>query len=227
MEIQNRTIPVPETMPVGLLLAFVGGYLDAYTYLLHGGVFANAQTGNMVLLFISLAEGEWTKAGYYVIPIVAFALGIFVTDILKRRFVTARNVHWRQISVLAEFFILIIIGSLPAAIPDGIVNITVSFVCAVQVASFSRLHGMGYATTMCTNNLRQAVENGASYRIDKDKAAGSRARKYLAVIAVFCLGALVCARAVRVFGNRSIFLCCLPLLGVWLCLFAGRDQAAL
>ena len=224
MEKRNR-IPVPETMLIGLLLAFVGGYLDAYTYLLHGGVFANAQTGNMVLLFINLAEGSWTKAGYYVIPIVAFALGILVTDLLKRRFVTARNVHWRQISVLAEFFILLIIGFLPKAVPDGAINITVSFVCAVQVASFSRLHGMGYATTMCTNNLRQAVENGVSCKIDQDKAAGSRAFKYLAIIAVFCLGALVCALAVRVFTERSIFLCCLPLLGVWVYLFASRDKA--
>lgn len=225
MEKQERSIPIPETMLIGLLLAFVGGYLDAYTYLLHGGVFANAQTGNMVLLFINLAEGEWTKAGYYTIPIVAFALGILVTDLLKRRFVTTRNIHWRQISVLAELFILLIIGFLPAAVPDGVINITVSFVCAVQVASFSRLHGMGYATTMCTNNLRQAVENMASFRIDRDKAAGGRALKYLAIIAVFCLGASFCTLAVRVFAYRSIFLCCLPLLGVWLYLFANRNRS--
>ena len=219
MEQSRRSVPVPETMLVGLLLAFVGGYLDAYTYLLHGGVFANAQTGNMVLLFISLADGKWGKAGYYIIPILAFALGIFVTDLLKRRFVTARNIHWRQVSVLAELFILILIGFLPSTIPDGVINITISFVCAVQVASFSRLHGMGYATTMCTNNLRQAVENFTAYRMDDDPAAGSRAIKYIVIIAVFCLGALVCTLAVRVFAYRSIFLCCLPLLGVWLYLF--------
>ena len=223
MERRNHAVPVPETMLIGLLLAFVGGYLDAYTYLLHGGVFANAQTGNMVLLFINLAEGEWTKAGYYVIPIAAFALGILVTDLLKRRF-TDRNIHWRQISVLAEFFILLIIGFLPVTAPDAVINITVSFVCAVQVASFSRLHGMGYATTMCTNNLRQVVENGASFHIDHDKAAGGRALKYLAIIAVFCLGASFCTLAVRVFAYRSIFLCCLPLLGVWLHLFANKSK---
>lgn len=224
MEKHDRIVPIPETMLIGLLLAFVGGYLDAYTYLLHGGVFANAQTGNMVLLFIHLAEGEWTKAGYYIIPIAAFALGILVTDLLKRRFAGTRSIHWRQISVLAELFILVIIGFLPAGVSDGVINITVSFVCAVQVASFSRLHGMGYATTMCTNNLRQAVENMASFQMDGDRAAGSRAVKYLAIIAVFCLGAFFCTLAVRAFSYHSIFLCCLPLLGVWLYLFQNRNK---
>ncbi len=224
MKKPEHAIPVPETMLIGLLLAFVGGFLDAYTYLLHGGVFANAQTGNMVLLFINLAEGKWSKAGYFIIPILAFALGIFVTDLLKRRFTTVRNVHWRQIAVLAEFFILLIIGFLPTTIPDGVINITISFVCAVQVASFSRLHGMRYATTMCTNNLRQVVENGTSFHIDRNKEAGGRALKYLAIIAVFCLGASFCTLAVRVFAYQSIFLCCLPLLGVWLYLFANKRK---
>ena len=42
--------PAHEMLRVGLCLAFTGGFLDAYTYLLRGGVFANAQTGNMVLM---------------------------------------------------------------------------------------------------------------------------------------------------------------------------------
>ena len=224
MRAYKKNIPIPETMPVGLLLAFVGGFLDAYTYLLHGGVFANAQTGNMVLLFIQLAEGRWVKAGYYILPILAYALGILVTDLLKRRFVTSRHIHWRQIAILAELLILAAIGLLPASIPDGVINITISFVCAVQVASFSRLHGMGYATTMCTNNLRQAVEHAAAFRMEQDRAAGSRAIKYLAVILVFCFGALCCALAVRTFSYQSIFLCCLPLLGVWLYLFGNKSE---
>ena len=37
-----------ESMLVWILLTFSGGYMDAYTYLFRGGVFANAQTGNPV-----------------------------------------------------------------------------------------------------------------------------------------------------------------------------------
>ena len=38
-----------ESLVLGLLLAVSGGFFDAYTYLCRGGVFANAQTGNIVL----------------------------------------------------------------------------------------------------------------------------------------------------------------------------------
>ena len=48
---------ISETLHLGMLLAAVGGFLDAYTYLSRGKVFANAQTGNLVLLGIRAFEG--------------------------------------------------------------------------------------------------------------------------------------------------------------------------
>ena len=54
-----------DTMRLGVLLAIAGGFLDAYTYLCRGEVFANAQTGNMVLFGIQLVSGEFLKALYY------------------------------------------------------------------------------------------------------------------------------------------------------------------
>ena len=43
----------PESLPLGLLLAAVGGFLDAFTFAGYGGVFANTQTGNIVLMGIT------------------------------------------------------------------------------------------------------------------------------------------------------------------------------
>ena len=54
----EQRVQTSEALRVGLVLALAGGYLDAYTYLCRGGVFANAQTGNMVLLGIRAAEGR-------------------------------------------------------------------------------------------------------------------------------------------------------------------------
>ena len=51
-----------ETFCLGALLAVTGGFLDAYTYLTRGRVFANAQTGNLVLLAMNLAGGQFQKA---------------------------------------------------------------------------------------------------------------------------------------------------------------------
>lgn len=66
--------PAHEMLRVGLCLAFTGGFLDAYTYLLRGGVFANAQTGNMVLMALYAARRDG-RAFYYLLPIAAFWQG--------------------------------------------------------------------------------------------------------------------------------------------------------
>ena len=82
----SSNITPSEMFFTGILLAFTGGFLDAYTYILRGNVFANAQTGNIVLLGINIANGNISKVIYYFVPILAFAFGIFLTDIIKRNF---------------------------------------------------------------------------------------------------------------------------------------------
>ena len=54
-----------ESYLVGVLLAIAGGYLDVYTYICRGGVFANAQTGNIVLLGINVADKNWDMILFY------------------------------------------------------------------------------------------------------------------------------------------------------------------
>ena len=45
-----------ESLLIGTLLAVSGGLMDAYSYLFRGQVFANAQTGNILLLSVHLAQ---------------------------------------------------------------------------------------------------------------------------------------------------------------------------
>mgnify|MGYP002448321877 CR=1 FL=1 len=63
-------------------LIFAAGILGSYTYMLCGGIFCNAQTGNIVLLGIALGTRSWTSALYYVIPISAYALGAFISELI-------------------------------------------------------------------------------------------------------------------------------------------------
>ena len=52
----KQTKQMSETHLLGILLAVVGGFLDAYTSICRGHVFANAQTGNIVLLGVHLTN---------------------------------------------------------------------------------------------------------------------------------------------------------------------------
>ena len=51
---------ISESIRLGAILALSGGFMDAYSYMERGEVFANAQTGNIVLLSQSIAEKPLT-----------------------------------------------------------------------------------------------------------------------------------------------------------------------
>ena len=145
-----REKQMSENFILGIMLALTGGFLDAYTYITRGGVFANAQTGNIVLMGINLAKGDFERVIHYVVPILAFALGILLSEIIKATLKKSRHMHWRQIVVLAEIIILAVCGFIPSGKGNTFVNVMVSFVCSLQVETFRVINGNTVATTMCT-----------------------------------------------------------------------------
>lgn len=217
-----QNLPVHETLYIGLCLAFVGGFLDAYTYLLRGGVFANAQTGNLVLFGIHLAGGSFPACFLYLVPVAAFLLGVLITELFKKTFSKKKFITWQHVVVIIEILLLLIIGFLPRAAPDAVINIAVSFVCSMQFNSFRKTNGLPYATTMCTGNLRSAGEFFFAFLFEKDRSAGKKALRYFSVIAVFLLGAALGALLSGVLGTASIWVCCVVLTAVLLMMFFGR-----
>ena len=58
----RRSRQMSESIELGIVLALAGGFMDAYSYMCRDEVFANAQTGNMLLLGINLSERNWGMA---------------------------------------------------------------------------------------------------------------------------------------------------------------------
>lgn len=213
-----------HTLPVGLLLALSGGFLDVYTYVCRDGVFANAQTGNMVLLGVSLVRGEFLHAFYYIIPILAFVLGIIISEMVRKRFIDSNQFHWRQIIIVVEIIALTVAGFMPPnEINNIIVNTTVSFVCSLQVESFRIIKGSTLATTMCTGNLRSASELIYKYKTERLPEQKQAIITYLSVIAFFILGAILGAVLCVYMNFRAIFIPCIFLFAVFMLMFI-KDQ---
>ena len=76
------------------VLALSGGFQDAYTYNTREGVFSNAQTGNVVLMSQSFMSGEWMTMLHYLIPVIAFVLGVLVTEQIQHRYKYAKRIHF-------------------------------------------------------------------------------------------------------------------------------------
>lgn len=216
-----------ESMRLGALLAVAGGFFDAYTYLCRGGVFANAQTGNIVLLGLELAEREWLRALAYLAPILAFALGVVVAEVVKRRGKARQaggaGMHWRQVIVLAEIVLLAVAAFLPQRM-DMADNILISFVCAMQVEAFRKVRGSAFATTMCTGNLRSGTEQLVIWRQTGDANAARKARHYYCIILFFILGAALGAVCTDTLGERALLITCVPLLAVFGIMFIREEE---
>lgn len=208
-----HTNQMSDSFRIGAILAVVGGFLDAYTYVARGHVFANAQTGNMVLMGIHLSSGEWKNAFLYLVPILAFVLGVVMDEWIRRRLGKKASLHWRQIVLLIEMAMLIFVILLPLGAGDIFANALVSFICSLQVQSFRKVHGLPYATTMCTGNLRSGTEHIIRYFETKDKSRWEKGIHYYGIILFFIFGAGIGAVGTKIWNSFSL-LFCLLLLGI-------------
>ena len=157
-----------EAFRTVMFLSASGGLQDAYTYIGRGKVFANAQTGNIVLMSQSLFEGDFARFAHYFIPVLAFALGVAAAECIRLRWREAKRMHWRQLVLLTEIALLFVVGFFPAAWDIG-ANALVSFSCAMQVQAFRKVHGYPFASTMCIGNLRSGMDSLVGFGHTRDK----------------------------------------------------------
>ncbi|MFY2787012.1 YoaK family protein [Rhodococcus sp. MALMAid1271] len=199
------TVATAKSVRLGVLLAAVGGFLDAYTYVTRGGVFAGAQTGNVVLLGVDIAGGRWTEALAFVPPLTAFVLGVATAEFIALPEVAKIVRRPVRAVLVVEILVVLAVGFLPATVPDALVSVILAHVAGVQVTTFRVLVDSPFNTTMTTGNLR-SMSMAAFHRVvDGDREEGTRARRFGAVIAGFLGGALLGAVAVELFGLRAIW----------------------
>ena len=211
-----------ESFFTAMFLSLSGGLQDAYTYFFRGKVFANAQTGNIVLLSQNLFSGDWGRALHYLVPLVAFASGILAAELFRERFRDLKALHWRQMIVLGEVLLLFSVGFFPEEL-NLLANALVSFSCAMQVQTFRKVNGYGYASTMCIGNMRSGMEALAVWLTKRDQNALRKVFHYFGIIVLFAFGSGLGWVAVNRFGTRAIWWSCLLLLIAFVLMFV-RDE---
>ena len=188
-----------ESFLTAVFLSLSGGLQDAYTYLFRGKVFANAQTGNIVLLSTNIMDGRWDKVLHYLVPLCAFAL-----------------------VVLGEVLLLFAVGFLPQS-QNLLANAIVSFSCAMQVQAFRKVNGYAFASTMCIGDLRSGVEAFCIWRKSHEPHAKDRMVRYFGIIFLFALGAGLGSKSAAQLGGRAIWLSCCFLLVSFTLMFIREE----
>lgn len=186
----KKGVQMSDTSMVMIFLTLSGGLQDAYSYFVRDKVFANAQTGNFVLMAMDFFTGKFYEGEKYLLPIFAFGMGILVAEQMQGRVPNIWRLHWRQFVLLVEIIILAIVGLIPVGpILNPIANALTSFACAMQIQAFKKVNGYPYASTMCIGNTRNGMEALSAYLRTKDKALLRRAGQYFMVIFIFFIGA--------------------------------------
>lgn len=207
-----------DSFRAAIFIILSGGVQDAYTYTCRGEVFANAQTGNIVLLSTALFQREWPMVLKYTVPVIFFLIGTTIAECIHMRLKTYEKIHWRQIILLCEIVLLFAVGFLPHT-AEPLANALVSFVCAMQVQTFHKVRGHAYASTMCIGNLRAGTEALCAYFRVRDKKILRKALTYFGVILVFGFGAGLGSILTLALGYKAIWLCCILLLVSFIMMF--------
>ena len=198
-----KTGQMSDSILIALLITFSGGLQDAYTYFGRDHVFANSQTGNIVLLGAQMLDGNIQAMMRYLMPVLCFACGVFIAEQIQARYRNSRRIHWRQMILLIEIFSLTLSAFLPSQM-NSAANSLVSFSCAMQVQSFRKTDGYPYASTMCIGNLRSGMDAFSRWTRTKDPQALNGFLHYLLVITVFLIGAVTGYGLIPHFGMYTI-----------------------
>ena len=213
---------ISESIRLGAILALSGGFMDAYSYMERGEVFANAQTGNMLLFGVHLSEGDFQNTMKYLFPVLAFALGIALAEVVRAK--AGNLLHWRQISVVTEAIILAIVSFFPQS-HNLLANSLTSLACGIQVETFRKIHGNGIATTMCIGNLRSGTQNIYTFFQTKKRDSLEKGLLYYGIILCFICGAIIGNQCIKYLHERAILVSSALLLLSFIMMFITRDEA--
>ncbi|OAF10722.1 hypothetical protein AYJ54_10705 [Bradyrhizobium centrolobii] len=143
-----------QSLLVASFLSLSGGFLDAYTWLSLGGVFASSQTGNVVFFGMYAASGQWHQAAHHALPILAFLAGALLATRLRAPLLCLAG----EIVCLGVMMVMLVLHCV--AEPVAIVGI--AFGAALQSASFRHVERWKYLSVTVTGNMLRAIDQFAA-----------------------------------------------------------------
>lgn len=201
-----------DSLFIGIILFFIGGFQNVYTYMNCGKVFANLQTGNMILMSINLVEGNISIALRYLVPLCSFWFGCAIGASVNIKFKYLSKIHWRVILLIIEMINTIIASFLVNPLYSAGL---ITFNCALTLEAFKEVDHRSLPTTMMIGNMRKAIDYLTKYFLEHHKKDLKEGLFVIGLLLVFIIGAICSALLSTMYGNKTIlFLVPLYLTGI-------------
>ena len=191
-----------------VLLMLSGVFMGAYSYFLKGGVFANAETANLLLLALHLAEMDWDAVLMTLVPILTFFLGSFVSEFFRSKI----SRSWPKLLLLFEVLLISLLSFLPESTPFPIFHSSIALISSMQYNTFQKARGVQLSTLFCTAHLRGGASSFFHAYIEKDARSLKRGLYHIGMIFTFVLGAFLCAVLSPYLETRTLIFSAIPLL---------------
>lgn len=195
-------------------LIMVAGFFGAYTYLLRGNVFCNAQTGNVVLMGMAIGSKDWGQALYFLVPISAYILGAFVSELLPNPVKHRFSIRWDTILIGIEMLVVFGLGFVPESAPVQISQVAINFIASMQYNTFRQSEGIPMATTFATNHIRQigvGLAKELRHLHTPEKTHRKKLRRHFVMLIFFLFGAVVGTVFCHLLVGKAIWVTLLPL----------------
>lgn len=199
-----------EGLRIAMLTTFISGFLNAYTYNNQGGVFAGAQTGNIINMVIDLTRGKIVEALFYLFPIFSFILGQFLAYFGRKWLNNDKKWPITAVKLMACLLFLAVM-LIPFSL-NYLVIVLLAVFASIQLDAFPKVRGIIYANVMMTGNLKHASSFWIRGFIEKDDEV--KRTSYCTMIALTCfmLGVAVSSIISVYFLEYSLYFLAIPML---------------
>ena len=220
----NREITITQRLRFGMLLTAAGGFMDSYTYMTRGKVFATGQTGNYIQLAIHLMHRDLPMALHFLFPVACFFLGVFCAQFLTRSRLYEKAGHIHAV-LLIEAVSFVLIGCIPETY-NTLVNNWVSFLAAMQFCMFRTLGGSeNYASVFCTGNMRSCAEALYQAVMEHNESQRHRAFHYGLILFSFFFGVVLGVLLIDRYNFHAAWAIALILLIAYAVFMTGKKTA--
>ena len=191
------------SLATGSVLMVATGFVDAYTFLQHGHVFAQAMTGNLVLIAIGAFDPTIVAFWRPLVSYAAFVLGVVVLWGWSRREASRRFPAPQLATLGLQAAVLLVVGFLSGGATSVVVTAAISFAAGMQIAAFRDVGRAAFTTTVMTTNSMKTVNAALNALTSADPEDRAIARAFGAALAGFVAGAFLGAFLSTHLGNRA------------------------
>lgn len=201
------------------LMALCGGLTGVYSIMGRMGVFAAAETTNMIEIVCDILGKENFEFMYRVVALLIYISAMVIYTVMKER----SGLEPRYISIGIDALAVISLFFIPLDIDPFVALYPLFFAAAFQWCSFETAKGYSCSTIFSTNNLKQTVTSAAACLTME---SSSPARAGMAERFSFYGGTMLCFYggvgigywAFMALGNASVLISLIPLAAAFISL---------